>query len=420
MRIPSRSQRAQRLTRVDIGRIAWRSALSRVGLPAISLAAVVLAVVLLEVGLRAYLSARYPSTPTKHANHDLMGDYYRPSHTFTELSHVDGETHEFATNGLSIIVRDSLESDSDFTVLLLGDSILEGAQVPANSNLSELLARRLQGGCRCINLGHAGDSPAKYLLAYRHFKSYFNPDNVLLFFYAMNDFNDDARLYHDQRIVLDEGGAVVRVEEKFDLPRRTYWTKWAGVQPYSLRHHWTETKGLLTVQVLKGVLGRIVDSQAYGPHEALTRRSGDFETRNQDLVRNNILSAFKDEYSRADLEDIARTQRFILDLQAEVERDGARLTVVLVPFAGQIEGGISPLEDVYFMERGEVANARPQEVMAEFLSERGMSFLDLLPVFREWEGALLFGKKDKHLTLDGHRLVSHEVHELMSQAYAVR
>ena len=286
-----------------------------------------------------------------------------------------------------------------------------------DGNLSELFAGGIKGGCRCVNLGHGGDSPVKYLLAYRHFKQHFDADLVLVFFYAMNDFNDDARLYHDGRIVFDEGGDVARVEDRFDLASRTYWTKWAGVQPFILKQHWVEASGLISLEVVGGLLRGAGEGPGYGPREPLGRRSGDFEARNIDLVRNNIMSAFKDRYAPEDMEDIRRTQRYLLDLDAEVKADGAQMAVVMQPFAGQLEGGISPLEGAYFMDPDEVANALPQETMATFLSAQGMPFLDLLPRFRELGQSPLFGEKNKHLTKDGHQVVAAELQEFLSHTF---
>jgi hypothetical protein len=208
---------------------------------------------------------------------------------------------------------------------------------------------------------------------------------------------------------------VVRVEDRFDLASRTYWTKWAGVQPFTLRQHWVEASGLISLEVVGGLLRRAGDGQVYGPREPLGRRSGDFEARSLDLVRNNIMSAFKDRYAPEDMEDIRRTQRYLLDLGTDVKADGARMAVVMLPFAGQIEGGISPLEGAYFMDPGEVANALPQETMAAFLSGQGIPFLDLLPRFRELGQASLFGEKDKHLTQDGHQVVAAELESFLTR-----
>lgn len=389
----------------------------RVTLAATGVAAVVAAVALVEGGLRVYLAVRYPAVATKDVNHDLLGDYFRPGHRYSEPSHVEGLSHELATNELGIVDRPSLASASDLTVMMLGDSMLEGAQVAPEGNLSELFAGEIEGGCRCVNLGHGGDSPVKYLLAYRHFKQHFDADLVLVFFYAMNDFNDDARLYHDGRIVFDEGGDVARVEDRFDLASRTYWTKWAGVQPFTLKQHWVEASGLISLEVVGGLLRGAGEGPGYGPREPLGRRSGDFEARNIDLVRNNIMSAFKDRYAPEDMEDIRRTQRYLLDLDAEVKADGAQMAVVMQPFAGQLEGGISPLEGAYFMDPDEVANALPQETMATFLSAQGMPFLDLLPRFRELGQSPLFGEKNKHLTEDGHQVVAAELQEFLSHTF---
>jgi hypothetical protein len=58
--------------------------------------------------------------------------------------------------------------------------------------------------------------------------------------------------------------------------------------------------------------------------------------------------------------------------------------------------------------------------MAQFLSEQGVAYLDLLPTFRERADVQLFGEIDKHLTEEGHRVVADEVYAFMSRAFDVR
>jgi hypothetical protein len=83
-----------------------------------------------------------------------------------------------------------------FRVLVLGDSFVEGAQVPAESTMTRRLDRALDGvGGRRVevwNCGVNGYSTAQELLCLRHVCAGWRPDLVVLGFLSANDVGDDV------------------------------------------------------------------------------------------------------------------------------------------------------------------------------------------------------------------------------------
>lgn len=395
-----------------------RPILEKLGLFCLSLTSIVIGLAIGEIGLRAYLSSRYSYTPTRVINHRILGYYFRPNHQFSDKAN-DGTDHDFKTDDLGIVLRDSLNVQSDLTVMFIGDSMLEGALVLPNQNLSELLASTIKAGCQCINLGISGHSPARYMLTYRHFKQFFDPEYVFAFFYVLNDFNDDARLYHDGRIVLSKDGTTERIKPKFNYDRNVIWTLAGGSAAIELRQYWQEELGSIVVHIIKHFVMRVVDKlsgkQNYGLSPSLEPRLSQWDSKHQDRVRNNVMSVFKDRYSQDDWEDIRRTQSFLLELNQEVTDDAKKLIVVLMPFAGQIEGQIVGAEESYGIKEGEFVSTKPQAVMSSFLAEHNIPFIDLLSVLQEHKQQELFGRTDKHLSVDGHQVVAEELYRFMAE-----
>jgi hypothetical protein len=104
----------------------------------------------------------------------------------------------FETNSLGLrdVERSVAKPPGTWRVLLLGDSFVAGAQVPVDSTVSRvserLLAAALARPVEVWNCGVSGYSTAQQLLYLRHVARDFDPDVVVLGFFAGNDVADQV------------------------------------------------------------------------------------------------------------------------------------------------------------------------------------------------------------------------------------
>jgi len=169
--------------------------------------------------------------------------------------------------------------------------------------------------------------------------------------------------------------------------------------------------GLISIQIMKRVLAKLRPDLGT---RYIKYRFNYCNSRNETLVRNNILSAFKVEYNQSDLADIRLTQHYLDNLNRLVLANGAKMIVVLVPFAGQIKGQLAGGYKAYGLSEGQTALGKPQQLMVVFLTNSEIPFVDMLPIFRNNSNQQLFGKRDKHLSRVGHRLIAETLYKFMN------
>jgi hypothetical protein len=107
----------------------------------------------------------------------------------------------------------------------------------------------------------------------------------------------------------------------------------------------------------------------------------------------------------------AVTQALVLQLQEEVEANGAQLAVLVIPAAPQI---VSPEgEAEWYCDA-------PNDVLTSFLDEAGIPYLDMLPMFREEalnDGGPYYFERDFHMTTQGHDLASELLYQFVDETF---
>ncbi len=79
--------------------------------------------------------------------------------------------------------------------------------------------------------------------------------------------------------------------------------------------------------------------------------------------------------------------------------------VVIVPFAGQFPDGLAGVATRYGMPEGAVAPETPQRLLHAWVSARDIPSLDLTATVRREGVGRVFGARDKHFSVEGHRIV---------------
>ncbi len=356
-----------------------------------------LALLLLEIMVRAAFPVERRTVENlRIAAHPVIGSW-RPAD-----SRYERFGHTFVTDGQGIVIRTpqgSTPPDGARRIMLLGDSFVEGQQVEPDENLSVQLEAALNAGqpgaAHVLNLGMSGFGPLRYLLVYRTFAPTYRPDVVIVMVFVGNDFSDDARLYHQDRILIGPDGAVAGLKPEVDLARREVWDARKGIlhlERGDEPHLWPPRLPAVAAEQIAAPLCAALDAGSRGaglPAEPEALR--------------NVDAAIYRPLSAEDEQDVARTLGYLRTLHDEAAAAGAETIFVIIPEMTQVTGG-----DVV------QATGRPQAILADFCAAGGYTCLDLLPIFSEHKDEGLYIVEDGHFSVRGHALAAEAIGALLS------
>ena len=209
-------------------------------------------------------------------------------------------------------------------VVVLGDSLTEGRQVDAGETYSAVMSNELArcstvDGARVevLNFGVAGYSTVQELLTYRHRARAWAPDVVVLMVYAPNDLDDNttgARARHQPYYDLVDGELVLNTDFRASFSYRLRTSFLARA------HVWG--KGHVRLLHLVGAARRgyrtwraPAAARPAGPGPLFVDPDGSFTAPTDPAM----VSAW------------TLLERLLVELQREVERDGARLILANAP-----------------------------------------------------------------------------------------
>lgn len=303
------------------------------------------------------------------------------------------------------------------TIVVLGDSFMEAAQVPMEAGFCHALeSTQPPGDCRVINLGVGGYSTVQ---AWRKFDTRgrpYQPDLVLLAFYAENDVygnvaslsrtmwgEDDARYFSAPFGALGSDGELALQEPQYDRARQEFEAAWREYSPWAMRlDALTES---LVESYYKRALSRF-RQKIHEPGEEMAIHLGVY-AENHPHPEDETAEPFE-----AQWEDAFRiTEAVIRRLKHDVEKAGATLAVFAVPSKLQATPAYRSLVRDRFPEM-DLDFERPHRRLATICEDAGIPFLDLLPEFlaRSESGAVLYHlHEDSHWNEAGHALAAERV-----------
>jgi lysophospholipase L1-like esterase len=354
---------------------------------------VVLALVAVEGVVRITQAEERPTVEKlRITSHEVIGSW-RPANATLEW---DGQT--FETDGNGVIVRTpegNAPPPGARRVMMVGDSYLEGVQVAPDENMSVLLGRYLGERGRetyhVLNLGMSGFGPLRYLLVYRTFAPAYRPDIVIAALYVENDFADDARLYHQGRIVTDEEGEIVGLRPEVDLERMEVWHARKGtlhLESEKRLHLWPP-------RLLDFARQKIVTPICV----LLNARSQSAGVATVPEYLQHTDSAIYGPLAPEDVENVERTLGYLEALHREATDAGAEVYFVIIPEMHQVDGGVIAYQP----------STQPQEILLTFCAEEGIRCLDLLPIFEEHKDETLYFPAEGHFTQRGHELAAQAI-----------
>ena len=319
---------------------------------------------------------------------------------------------DIAINGDGLRDRDYARTriPGSWRLLAFGDSFVEGWGVPLESSVSKRLEVELQeqGGDRAvevINFGVAGYGTDQELLFFEKQGRLYRPDDVLIFFYGNDLWNNGVRrgigaergykpyFRLDREGMLKLAGVPVKKTPAWD-------PEWQARQPWQFRlerylhRHWH-----LFALLGKALAGEEVKSkQRQQFYEGLYGRDAAGEMRSLWELTGHLLNAFVD----------------------RVERAGARPLVVYVPSIVQIEEEDWKTKRELFGLVGEFDLDKPNKRLAAFATQYGFRFLDLAPAFRERARTTTLFLRDSHWNEAGHALAGERIAAFLEEERAVQ
>jgi hypothetical protein len=255
-------------------------------------------------------------------------------------------------------------------IVILGDSLLEGAGVGLDGQFSTLVSRSLPMK-RIVNLGLGGAAPNRQFRIFRKFGASLRPRLVVACIYLASDL--DGQLVFDAWLKEGAKSDYNQFRLKFGdgLHPRSFWT---GVQRKSY------LIGKLTELSLRwwGIPERI--SFLSGPDVLLDIESLRSLARELDRRDPRLLSMIES----------------LKEMQALSQSDGASFLVLLIPSKEEIYGAPF-IPEV----------AKPGHILEERLKEEGFSVLSTYDAVRErGKHQSTFFTHDIHLTALGNQIVS--------------
>jgi lysophospholipase L1-like esterase len=299
-------------------------------------------------------------------------------------------------------------------VLLLGDSITAGMQVPLADTFAKIAEGELNTAgddWTVINGAINGFGTDNALLFYRLEASKYQPDVVILGMYLANDIYNN---YYDLEVrtggsrfkpyfELDESGELVL--QNYPVEGTDTWS--VRLSTFFKRHFQLPRFIAQTLNLRREI------APALRPLVQLA--DADTDEGNSDSENNaprQRMSICAQRYAPEVEEAWAITEALLKQLRQEVEANGAQFAVVLVPALVQVT---PPAE-------GEEWHCqRPNDLMGDFLTAEGIPYLDLLEPFRAHMvagGDALYYEKDFHMNENGHLLAGEALYHFVEEELA--
>ena len=293
-----------------------------------------------------------------------------------------------------------------FRVLVLGDSVVEGAQVAQEDTMAarlgpELARRGLADRVETINAGVAGFGTGQELLYLEREGLQLEPDLVVLVFTIANDTGDN--------------GLSIARRWKLAAERRPFFVVGADDELHLLPFQAPPPEPFEGVRAFlrdRSVLFNVLELWAVG--KTVARAQGSVVPP-LDAEKEVYLREIGDDWQQA--WDI--TERLLARVDEVAARIGAPLVVVLAPTQWQT------YDDLWRGFIGTTGRAdrrysmtAPNERLAEIAERRGLRMLDLLPAFRREVAAgapPVHFRRDGHWAEHGHRVAAREVADYVFQ-----
>jgi hypothetical protein len=335
----------------------------------------------------------------------LLTDYRDPCVDFYWPELEGGEFHTLVRHN-NIGMHDDIVSiekpDDVYRIVLIGDSFAQGWQVPLEKGFPWLLEQILNEGARrpveIINLSVDGYGTDRELLLYSAFGWRFEPDLVLLAFYAGNDIQNNHPGLVRRRFGYDSGRAFFSLDESGGLQLHNVPRLDPAAHPGSMTWRWL-------VDMTRQPPGELVFSE---PERPFVVNQNPYE-----LEYPINLGMYLEPEEPAWREAWAVTEALLLQFREVVNSAGINFGVIVIPDRRVVHSAAWDETLAYYPVAEGTDPLAPVDRVTSFLEAHNVPTLNLTYALRGYalsnpEIPLYFGY-DGHFTATGHEIAAQRI-----------
>ena len=329
-----------------------------------------------------------------------------------------GSSGRFNGQGFRDRQRRVEKAPGSFRILVLGDSFVEALQVPLDAAFPAVLEDRLRlrkdiGPIEVLAMGQSGFGTASELMRYLSFGAAYEPDVVLLAFYAGNDVRDNSRILSDDApafyFTLDPAGSLVLDASLMEALERRH----ASQGFFDRLRSESQLASLVSERLFLWRQERRAARRA-GAAPASPPGGGGLPG----VDPGDDLAVFAEDAGPAWRDAWTLTEALVDRLAKETQARGARLAIVSIGTAGQVE---EDLGRALLSEPGRDLD-RPDRRLEAMAARRGLPCLLLAPGLRQAEASgsgRLYGfgaRRGGHWNAAGHREAARLIERFLDDA----
>ncbi len=303
-------------------------------------------------------------------------------------------------------------------LLVLGDSVAEGAQVSLEETfpkcLETVLNRVRPGRWQVLNASVSSYSPAPEYLYLKERGVLFDPQWVVVVF-SFNDVTDDHQYY--KTAILDEEGLPVKLPaDEEALQTATHSTEITNGTPMRtavnnylrerLRTYRSLAEGYHRFQMRRGTVafGGIAPPRGYRPENPLTE---------------NPFAIFKETLSEEEEDAWQLSERLLASIGRLCRARRTKFLLVIAPPGNQVDKEQWKVGKKWwgFSHEDVITSTAMQRRLIALGKREGFAVLDLLPFLRqEAQAAKLYFDFDGHWTARGHLKVAEFIYQALRKS----
>lgn len=297
-------------------------------------------------------------------------------------------------------------------VLILGDSY--GWSGGRECNYTALLEQRLnqQGHAdmEVINAGYHMTGPLEQLKIFRTYAVQYNPDVLILAFFAGNDFTDSDP--NRRRVVFNGMFKDISPHQDRGVGGIRLFPFWRA---YEIARRYHDVRTALSAGVSHDDVGTPCD---FPDRPSLTPEA--FE----DIEKHRLyFHRVQSDGTHVCPERIAAALGAVGELHRVMRDRGGDLLVAILPAEIQVDDQLFThiVEDVLGAKLTDYERDRPQRILREFLAQQRIPFIDLLEEFqRRGRTRRLYNERETYWNLAGNQLAAELLQPFVSQHLAAR